>query len=604
MLRRIALLASGLLAAAFISGCGGGDDHPAPAPIPATPDIVQLAQATPDLSILVEAVVAAGLVDTLKAAGPFTVFAPTNAAFAALLTELGITKEALLANKPLLTTVLTYHVLPAKVERAGIPAGKPITTVQGSIFKIEANNNVLTISDGRNRTSRIVATDIQGKNGVVHTIDRVILPADKNIVQTAVALPQFSVLVEAVTAAGLTTTLSGTGNFTVFAPTNDAFTALLAELNITKAALLADRALLTRVLTYHVLPNRVLKADVPTNVAIATVQGDTLRISPALVITDQRTRTANITATDVLATNGVIHVIDKVILPTPAPAPVVPDLVALAQSNPNLSILVEAVVAAGLVDTLKGTGPFTVFAPTNAAFTELLAELSITKEALLANKALLTTVLTYHVLPAKVEKAGIPAGKAIKSVEGGIFKIESIFDVLTITDGRNRKSAITATDIQARNGVVHTINKVLLPADRSIVQTAQSLSQFTILVEAVVAADLVTTLSGTTQFTVFAPTNEAFVALLAELNVTKAALLADKALLTKVLTYHVVPGTVLKAEVPTNVNIATVQGDTLRIDPAFIITDQRGRTAKITATDIFNTNGVIHVVDKVILPKP
>jgi uncharacterized surface protein with fasciclin (FAS1) repeats len=464
MLRRIALLAGSLVAAAFISGCGGSDDHPTPsaaAPAPVS-DIVQLAQATPDLSILVEAVVAAGLVDTLKGAGPFTVFAPTNAAFAALLTELGITK----------------------------------------------------------------------------------------------------------------------------------------------AALLADRALLTRVLTYHVLPSRVLKADVPTNVAIATVQGDTLRISPAFVITDQRTRTANITATDVLATNGVIHVIDKVILPTPAPVAAAPDLVALAQGNPNLSILVEAVVAAGLVDTLKGAGPFTVFAPTNAAFAELLAELSLTKEALLANKPLLTAVLTYHVLPAKVEKAGIPAGKAIKTVQNGIFKVESIFDVLTITDGRNRKAAITATDIQAKNGVVHTINKVLLPADRNIVQTAQSLSQFSILVEAVVAADLATVLSGTTQFTVFAPTNDAFVALLTELGVTKAALLADKALLTKVLTYHVVAGTVLKAEVPTNVNIATVQGETLRIDPSFIIVDQRSRTSKITATDVLTSNGVIHVVDKVILPKP
>ena len=301
---------------------------------------------------------------------------------------------------------------------------------------------------------------------------------------------------------------------------------------------------------------------------------------------------------------------------TPAPIATTPDIVQLAQATPELSILVEAVIAAGLVDTLKAAGPFTVFAPTNAAFAALLTELGITKEALLANKALLTTVLTYHVLPAKVEKAGIPAGKAIKTVQGGIFKIESLFDVLTITDGRNRKSAITATDIQAKNGVVHTVNKVLLPADRNIVQTAQSLSQFTILVEAVVAADLVTTLSGTTQFTVFAPTNEAFVALLTELGITKAALLADKAFdagervmvvlkeKRKELTYHVLTGAVVKADVPTNVNIVTVQGDTLRIDPAFIITDQRARTSKITATDIFNTNGIIHVVDKVILPKP
>ncbi len=313
MLRRNALIFGAASAAVLATGCGGGDDHPS------TPqqDIVQTAQATPDLSILVEAVVSAGLVDTLKGAGPFTVFAPTNAAFAALLTELGLTKEQLLANKTLLTSVLTYHVLNGKVERAQVPAGKAIKTVQGAVFKVEAATNVLTITDGRNRTSRITTTDIQASNGVVHLIDKVLLPPDKNVVQTAQSLPQFSILVEAVIAANLQGTLSAPGPFTVFAPTNDAFAALLTELGVTKAQLLANTALLTKVLTYHVVQGQFLKAEVPLDTNIATVQGETLRVNSSLVITDQRGRTSNIVVTDVLTSNGVVHAVNKVILPKP-----------------------------------------------------------------------------------------------------------------------------------------------------------------------------------------------------------------------------------------------------------------------------------------------
>lgn len=316
MLRRNALIFAAASSAALLSACGGSSDPHVPAPAP-TPDIVTLAQATPDLSILVEAVVAAGLVDTLKGTGPFTVFAPTNAAFAAVLTELGLTKAQLLADKPLLTTVLTYHVLPSRVASSAIPFGKGITTVQGSILKIDSVAGSVVITDGRNRTSKVVTPDVAASNGVVHIVDKVILPANRTIVQTAQALPQFSILVEAVVAANLATTLSGTGPFTVFAPTDTAFANLLTELGVTKAALLANTALLTKVLTYHVVSGRVLKAEVPLNTAIVTVQGDTLSVGSNLAITDQRGRTSNITGTDLLTSNGVIHVIDKVILPKP-----------------------------------------------------------------------------------------------------------------------------------------------------------------------------------------------------------------------------------------------------------------------------------------------
>ncbi|MBL0421789.1 fasciclin domain-containing protein [Ramlibacter sp. AW1] len=140
---------------------------------------------------------------------------------------------------------------------------------------------------------------------------------DLNVVESAQADSRFSILVEAVSAAGLGPTLSGPGPFTVFAPTNTAFAALLSELGVTKDQLLADRALLTQVLTYHVVPGRVLSSQVPVGVPITTVQGQTFTVSPTLAITDQRGRTARIIETDLLATNGVIHAIDRVILPRP-----------------------------------------------------------------------------------------------------------------------------------------------------------------------------------------------------------------------------------------------------------------------------------------------
>ena len=230
-------------------------------------------------------------------------------------------------------------------------------------------------------------------------------------------------------------------------------------------------------------------------------------------------------------------------------------------------------------------------------------ELKVTKDQLLANKALLTRVLTYHVLAAKVPAASVPVGKTITTVETGVFKIESTGG-LKITDESNRVSNITMTDMPASNGVIHVIDKVLLPSDKDIVATAQSVPDFSILVEAVVAAGLVTTLQGPGPFTVFAPTNAAFAAALTELGVTKDALFANTALLTKVLTYHVVAARVLKAEVPIGKPITSVQGETFTIDASLKITDQRARVAGISATDVFASNGVIHVIDKVILPKP
>lgn len=132
----------------------------------------------PEYSLLVAAVQAAGLVDTLKGRGPFTVFAPTNAAFAAALSELDVSKDDLFANTELLTQILTYHVVPARVLKAEVPLNTNITTVEGTAFQV---NSSLQIVDVANRLPNIVTTDVLTSNGVIHVIDRVILPFDPSL---------------------------------------------------------------------------------------------------------------------------------------------------------------------------------------------------------------------------------------------------------------------------------------------------------------------------------------------------------------------------------------------------------------------------------------
>jgi uncharacterized surface protein with fasciclin (FAS1) repeats len=307
------LIASSLV---WLTACGSGDDDHDVQPAPTTTlNVVQVAQSDPKFSILVEAITSADLAPTLSGAGPFTVFAPTNDAFAALLTELKLSKAQLLSDKALLKSVLTYHVLPNKTLKASVPLGKPITTIETSFFKVDAVGAAVVVTDGRNRKSNLTATDISASNGVVHVLDKVLLPPNQTVVETAQANPDFSILVEAVIAADLVATLNGKGPFTVFAPTNAAFAALLTELGISKAQLLADKALLTKVLTYHVVAGVVLKAEVPVGQPITTLEQETFTVDAALALTDQRSRKSNIVATDVLTKNGVIHVIDKVILP-------------------------------------------------------------------------------------------------------------------------------------------------------------------------------------------------------------------------------------------------------------------------------------------------
>jgi uncharacterized surface protein with fasciclin (FAS1) repeats len=273
--------------------------------------------------------------------------------------------------------------------------------------------------------------------------------ADATIVETAVAAGNFKTLVAAVQAAELVDTLNGKGPFTVFAPTDEAF-AKLPKGTLEMLLKPENKAKLAAILTYHVVPGSVKAADVVKLKNAATVQGQRvdIKVDAGKVMVDG----ANVVATDVACSNGVIHVIDTVILPVDG------TIVDVAAKNGSFNTLVAAVKAAGLVETLSGKGPFTVLAPTDAAFAKLPAG---TLEMLLKpeNKKQLVDILTYHVVP------------GVAAYSDQVVKMSQVPTVLgtpitvTVTEGKVRlnDSNVVATDVEASNGVIHVVDTVILP---------------------------------------------------------------------------------------------------------------------------------------------
>ncbi len=304
-------------AAASLTACGGGDDdHPAP-----PGNIVVVAQAN-GFTALAAAATKANLVTALSdPAASLTVFAPTDAAFTTLAKQLGFADATAMVNAlpaSALANILTYHVLPTKKTAADLTAGG---ATQATLYSFGGAPTTLklaftggvSITDAALTTAKVVTADVPASNGVIHAIDKVLVPPGVlNVVQMAQVNPLFTTLVGAVVSANLQGTLSGAGPFTVFAPTNDAFAAIAS----TVASL--TPAQLSKVLTYHVLPSQVLAAGIPFGTPVATVEGETLTINAGTppTITDKSATKAPIIATDVRASNGVIHVVSKVLIPT------------------------------------------------------------------------------------------------------------------------------------------------------------------------------------------------------------------------------------------------------------------------------------------------
>ena len=458
-------------------------------------------------------------------------------------------------------------------------------------------------------------------------------------------------LVAALAHADLVTTLEGTGPFTVFAPTDDAFAA--AGINLADFDTAEENATLSDILLYHVYSGAVASSDVTDGMTVGMANdGDatfTVATDGTVMIGD-----ATVTTADVQSSNGVIHIIDKVLMP---PQPL-SDIPTVATSTGVHTALVAALSQAGLVETLQGVGPFTVFAPTDAAFTAAGIDLSeLTTEAGLAT---LTDILLYHVVAGQVNAADVTDGLVAAAVNGDNLTFAVSNGTVTVNG-----ATVTTADVATSNGVIHVIDAVLMPpagppgeicynlnthmivagADEAtcgaymyvenysmngqeitgcynsithavsnvsqavcesymwtpsvdIAMTAGATGIHTSLVAALAKANLVATLQGDGPFTVFAPSDAAFTA--AGINLDDFTTDAQIAALADILLFHVVSGQVNAADVTDGLVAAAVNGDNLTFVVANGTVTVNGAT--VTLADVPASNGVIHVIDAVLMP--
>ena len=537
--------------------------------------VVDVIVNSPDHAVLETAVIAAELADDLSGDGPFTVFAPTDAAFATL--PAGVLDDLLADPTGALASVLLYHVAGDSVLSADLSDGQVLTTLNTRTVTVTIDANGVFINN-----AQVTVADIIADNGVVHVIDVVLIPPT-TVFDVIAGSSDHDTLEVAIGAAGLAATLNGDGPFTVFAPTDDAFAALPAGV---LDDLLADpTGALASILLYHTVSGSVESADLTDGQIITTLNTRTATIT--IDANGVFINNAQVTVADVLADNGVVHVINAVLLPPTT----VYDVVAGSADHNTLQTAIEL---AELDDDLNGAGPFTVFAPTDAAFLALPAGVV---DALLADPTgALADVLLYHVVGGLALSTDLSDGQVITTLNGARVTVTINANGVFINDAQ-----VTVADIIADNGVVHVIDAVLLPPPpptNTVVDVIVNSPDHTILETAVIAAELADDLSGDGPFTVFAPTDAAFLALPA--GVVDALLADPTGALADVLLYHVAAGAVLSTSLADGQAITTLNGSdvtvTINANGVFI------NNAQVTVADIIADNGVVHVIDAVLLP--
>jgi len=543
----------------------GDDDSSGNSPSPALPaSVVAVVTDNADLSTLASALTSAGLIETLSGAGPFTVFGPTNEAFNAI---------TLPTNESVVSSILTYHVVSGDIKAADLTSGLVATTLQGETITCYLDNGGVFFYDSKGGLAQVTDADNSAQNGVVHTINRVLIPG--GVVNDSIAnIAMLSSLDGALVANGLDIVLAGEGAFTVFAPNNEAVSDFTGTID-------------SDLLTYHVIPSKILSTDLVDGVTVevVTVNGATLKVTrdgDAVLIEDALGRDAEVTVANIASTNGVVHIIDEVLAPIEYRT-----IVDLAVATDDLSTLVTALTTADLVDTLSGPGPFTVLAPTNEAFAAIVVPSNVTD---------LTNVLLYHVINGAIVSGDLSDGLVAPTVLGGQNTVTAnLVGGVGFFDSMGGKSLVITADIVASNGVIHIVDAVLIPSGtvNDVTSNVETLSS---LDGALVANGLNTTLAGPGNYTLFAPSNDAVTAFVAENGVIDSELLL----------YHVLPARYLSADIPDgetvlpSANTAGTELTVINNGSGIFVRDVNGRVGAVTTANLNTMNGVVHIIDIVL----
>ncbi len=612
----------------FLASCDeddNGGDMPDPEP---TQNIVEIAQGDDRFEVLVDALGSAELVDALSATGPFTVFAPTDAAFEALLAATDGVDALEDISQESLTQILQYHVANGKVLSTDLMDGQTVPTLlNGNDLTIGVSGSGVTVNG-----ANVVVADIEATNGVIHAVDQVLVPegfvielAPQTIAEIASGNESLSLLVAALGRVPSLLDAAGdeTATLTVFAPTDDAFAALLTTLTDATGNTFASLDdvpdyVLERVLQYHILGSAKTAAELADSEE--TLEGSSISVDGTVL-----NGSVNVVAdlADISASNGVVHVIDAVLVPSFILNSLNTVLEpAIFDAEGRFTTLVTAVETAELAGALTNAdATLTVFAPTNDAFTAYIDASDFADASELLASDMLGNILLYHVLGATVPSSAIVAGASSAPTLYEDDDEDEVGEVVYISNNGedgiflNGGPQVIIPDLEEGNGVVHVIDGVLVPPMNSIAEIVVASAgadapEFTLLLAALQTADdtdgdLVELLSGDGTFTVFAPTDAAFNAAgFADVAAVEAA---DPATLRAILLYHVVSGAAVFSTDLASGAVTTAGGGDVTVTVADPVTiadlNADSADATVTSVNILATNGVVHVIDQVLLPE-
>ncbi|PRX55498.1 fasciclin domain-containing protein [Flagellimonas meridianipacifica] len=483
-----------------------------------------------------------------------------------------------------------------------------------------------------------------GTDDAIGNTDDDVTPSLPNIVELAESVDVLSTLLDAIEAADPTIAdaLAGDGPFTVFAPTNDAFNDLLNQLDdfdgFDDFDEDAEQQLLASILQYHVISGtEAFSNNLSDGTVLTTLQTEeiTVNVDGGVFIEDKTEELAEVVSADNDASNGVVHIINKVLLPQEVLDALFPkpSIVELVVETEELSLLEEAVIKANLVDALNAEGPFTVFAPTNAAIEELFELLGDSFTSFddfdnFLELQILEQILLYHAVPGNVTSSDLAPGMINTLLQDETLEIISDGNTFVISDASDIDANILSPDQEASNGVVHVIDKILIPQEiqdfldmlnpddpdsglPTIREIVESTDELDFLREALEITGLLETLGEDGPFTVFAPTNETITLLFAliggsfgDLNEFNLDFEID--LLRQVLSYHVVPGIVTSGDLTPGTVTTLLPNDGFEIvnnNGEFALIDGLHLPVDLLLTDIPAANGVIHTIDRILIPE-
>jgi len=579
----------------------------------------------------------AGLGDVLRGEGPYTVLMPTNDGINTFLANNGLTAEDVTADPALVRTLLDFHVIAGEFSAADITTAYggeadgvlELTTLGGEVLTVQVDPAGTVLLGGGGQA--VFLPDQVVENGVIHAVSGVLLPPSltdeqglatfrvkETIADLLAGAPDFSTLVQVATDNGLLDALAGDGPITVFAPTNDAF--LLAQGDMPEDVV--------SVLSMHVVPGRWTVAELGNKLAVERRDIGTLETLGGTTITYQLTPDGAILlngqgittfTSDVVVDNGVIHYIANVMLPQADNT-----LAEYIRDSSDFTILEAVLDATDLMGALEGDGPLTVLAPTDDGFEALATRLNVTLDDLLASPDVLTTVLQFHVLDGDFPKADIVT--LYGAQDDGVLEVTTLGGEelsLQVDDDEastiilnNQGIDVFLPDVVVSNGRIHGLPGVLIPPSLQDENGRPTFGTFTSIMD-VLARDeasfsqlvglleengLSAVLSGTEQFTVFAPTNGAILA--ATDNLAGADIVS-------VLQFHVVPGrytaedldNLFDLEADNILELTTVSGEELWLqtdDAGNVILNAQGITT--TVVNLGASNGIVHAISGVLLP--